>query len=77
MDAQYYYMENGTWNFYEDRKKNISDISQLIDLLIVVLVSGAKIFLYFNIYKHVSKTFNFVTLKDNEKRNKFKKVRIL
>ena len=67
-------MENGTWNFYEDRKKNISDISQLIDLLIVVLVSGAKIFLYFNIYKHVSKTFNFVTLKDNEKRNKFKKV---
>ena len=74
MDAQYYYMENGTWNFYEDRKKNISDISQLIDLLIVVLVSGAKIFLYFNIYKHVSKTFNFVTLKDNEKRNKFKKV---
>ena len=74
MDAQYYYMENGTWNFYEDRKKNISDISQKIDIFIIVLVSGARIFLYFNIYKHVTKTINFATLKDNERRNKFKKV---
>ena len=69
-------MENGTWNFYKDRKKNISDISQLIDILIVVLVSSTKIFIYLKINKHVSKTLNFATLKDNEKRNKFKKVRI-
>ena len=68
-------MENGTWNFYKDRKKNISDISQLIDILIVVLVSSSKIFIYLNIYKHVSKALNLTTLKNNEKRKKFKKVK--
>ena len=67
-------MENGSWNFFEQRKTNISDISQKIDLLIVLFVSSSKIFLYSKIYKRVSKTFNLATLRDSDKRKKFKKV---
>ena len=70
-------MENGTWNFLEPRKKNISDLSEGMDHLMLLSISVAKIFLYFNIYKHISKTFNLASLKDNERRNKFKKVYIL
>ena len=67
-------MENGTWNFLEPRKKNISDVSQGMDHLMFLSVSVAKIFLYLKIYKHISKTFNLASLKDNERRKKFKKV---
>ena len=74
VEAQYYYMENGTWNFLEPRQKNISDLSEGMDHLMLLSVSVAKIFLYFNIYKHISKTFNMASLKDNERRNKFRKV---
>ena len=72
----YAQMENGSWNFLENRKKNIADLSRLINIFIVVILSIVKILLYLKIYKHVSNTFKLTTIGDSEKRKKFKKVRI-
>ena len=75
-EAQHYaQMENGSWNFLENRKRNIADLSRLINIFIVVILSIVKILLYLKIYKHVSNTFKLTTIGDSEKRKKFKKVR--
>ena len=68
-------MEDGSWNFFENRRKNISDLSQMMDIFLVVFLSIVKILLYLKIYKHVSKTYNLTTIRENEKRKTFKKVR--
>ena len=77
-EAQHYaQMEDGSWNFFENRRKNISDLSQLMDIIILLFLSIVKILLYLKIYKHISKTFNLTTIRETENRKKFKKVRSL